>query len=85
MTTGHEQPGDPNFEGGAAYERYCKQQERRRLDEITVDPGDGSTPVPLEYVLIRGFTAMGWERPASAAGDMLDAIASVALAPQERP
>jgi hypothetical protein len=46
------------------------------LDEVKVDPGDGCTPIPLEYVLIRGFSAMGWKLPATAAGDMLDAIAS---------
>ena len=45
------------------------------IGEATVDPGDGSAPIPLEYVLIRGFTAMGWKLPATAAGDMLDAIA----------
>lgn len=33
-TTGYEQPGDPNFEGGAAYERYCEEQERNRNDLI---------------------------------------------------
>lgn len=45
------------------------------LGEITIDPGDGSCAIPLEYVLIRGFTAMGWKLPATAAGDMLEAIA----------
>lgn len=30
MTTGYEQPGDPNFEGGAAYERYLEEQEAYR-------------------------------------------------------
>ena len=29
-TTGHEQPGDPAFEGGAAYEVYCEQQKAWR-------------------------------------------------------
>ncbi|TXG96564.1 MAG: hypothetical protein E6R08_09165 [Nevskiaceae bacterium] len=33
MSTGYEQPGDPAFEGGAAYERYCEEQARYR-DEI---------------------------------------------------
>lgn len=30
MTTGYEQPGDPNFEGGAAFERYQEEQEAFR-------------------------------------------------------
>lgn len=34
MTTGYEQPGDPNFEGGAAYKRYCEEQERLRNEII---------------------------------------------------
>lgn len=29
-TTGDEQPGDPNFEGGAAFERYQEEQEAYR-------------------------------------------------------
>ncbi|TWA89597.1 hypothetical protein FBZ96_11965 [Bradyrhizobium stylosanthis] len=33
-TTGYEQPGDPSFEGGAAYERYCEEQERHRNEII---------------------------------------------------
>lgn len=47
---------------------------KNAISEAAVDPGDGCTPLPLEYVLIRGFSAMGWKLPATAAGDMLDAI-----------
>ena len=32
MTTGFEQPGDPSFEGGAAYDRYCEEQDAYRQD-----------------------------------------------------
>lgn len=48
---------------------------KANIGDVTVDPGDGSAPIPLEHVLIRGFTAMGWKLPATAAGDMLVAIA----------
>lgn len=50
-------------------------QSKEFIGDVTVDPGDGSAPIPLEYVLIRGFTAMDWKLPATAAGDMINAIA----------
>jgi hypothetical protein len=43
------------------------------IGEVKIE-SDGES-VPLEYVLIRGFSAMGWKLPATAAGDMLEAIA----------
>lgn len=48
---------------------------KNALSETVIDPGDGSAAIPLEYVLIRGFSAMGWKLPATAAGDMIDALA----------
>jgi len=34
MTTGYEQPGDPNFEGASAYERHCEEQDRAKYDSL---------------------------------------------------
>jgi hypothetical protein len=48
---------------------------KNAICEATIEPGDGSAAIPLEYVLIRGFSAMGWKLPATAAGDMIDTIA----------
>lgn len=40
------------------------------LLDVSIDPCDGSVHPSLQYVLIRGFTAMGWEQPKAASEDM---------------
>ncbi len=40
------------------------------LLDVSIDPCDGSVHSSLQYVLIRGFTAMGWEQPKAASEDM---------------
>lgn len=44
------------------------------LLDVTIDPGDDSKYPSLQYVLIRGFAAMGWPLPAAASEDMAMAI-----------
>lgn len=46
MTTGYEQPGDPNFEGGAAYERYCEEQKAYR-NSIIEECAKAALGVPM--------------------------------------
>ncbi len=40
------------------------------LLDVSIDPCDGSIHPSLQYVLIRGFSAMGWAQPSAAAEDM---------------
>lgn len=40
------------------------------LLDVSIDPCDGSVHPSLQYVLIRGFSAMGWEQPQAASEDM---------------
>jgi hypothetical protein len=40
------------------------------LLDASIDPCDGTVAPSLQYVLIRGFTAMGWEQPKAASEDM---------------
>ena len=40
------------------------------LLDVSIDPCDGSVHPSLQYVLIRGFSAMGWEQPKAASEDM---------------
>jgi len=47
---------------------------REIVARIKADPGDGTLHPDLAHVLARGFDTMGWDRPASAAEDMIDAI-----------
>jgi hypothetical protein len=47
---------------------------RERIARIKADPGDGTLSPDIGHVLARGFEAMGWERPQSAAEDIMDAI-----------
>jgi hypothetical protein len=52
----------------------------REIGSVEADPGDGTVKPNLEYVLIRGFSAMGWGQPSLAAHDIL---ALAALAPEQ--
>lgn len=38
--------------------------------DVSINPCDGSIAPSLQYVLIRGFSAMGWSQPSAAAEDM---------------
>lgn len=44
------------------------------LLDVTIDPGDGTIHSSLQYVLLRGFHAMGWQNPKMASEDMAAAI-----------
>ncbi|WP_156433864.1 hypothetical protein [Bradyrhizobium retamae] len=55
----------------------------RDIASVEVDPGDGTALPNLEYVLIRGFSAMGWAHPSLAAHEMIEAIAALSQVPPE--
>ena len=47
------------------------------IKAVLIYPDDGPTPVPLEYILIRGFSAMDWAQPSSAAHEICEQIADL--------
>lgn len=71
---------DPNSASGKSLQdvevrRSFPTADRREIvARIKADPGDGTLHPDLAHVLARGFDTMGWDRPASAAEDMIDAI-----------
>lgn len=46
-----------------------------KIATVEIDPGDGTVKPNLEYVLIRGFSAMGWVQPNLAADCLIENIA----------
>ncbi len=54
------------------------------LLDVSIDSGDGSIWPSLQYILIRGFTAMGWEQPKAASEDMAMAILGM-IRPSSKP
>ena len=53
------------------------------IKAVLIYPDDGPTPVPLEYILIRGFSAMGWAQPSSAAHEICEQIAALSAVGDE--
>ena len=62
-------------------ELFMNSELRRAIAEINVDD-DKHPEGNLQYVLIRGFSALGWSQPTNASNDVLDAI--VALVAHKR-
>jgi hypothetical protein len=54
------------------------------LLNVSIDPCDGSVHPSLQYVLIRGFTAMGWEQPKAASENIAMEILKI-IRPSVRP
>ena len=46
------------------------------IAEAEIDTCDGTMKPTLEYVLLRGFAAMGWAQPSKAADEIIEAAAS---------
>lgn len=48
---------------------------KQRIASAEIDPEDGTARLNLEYVLIRGFAAMGWAHPTLATHILIETAA----------
>ena len=48
---------------------------KQRIASAEIDPEDGTARLNLEYVLIRGFAAMGWAQPTLATHELIETAA----------